>query len=247
MLSIEFAGCTGAGKTTLARETRAAMESRGIPVFTPFELVFGRRARAIVRDERTQNLMLDVVLLPFALAFCVRHTPVTWLLLSHLLWRPPPPVRAAARLRSIVAKMGVHTLHRVFRARPGVVLIDEGMLHSVHHVFVYTATTATAPTLEAFASRVPLCDLVVIVNATVEEIVATTATRPDPPIRNAEPAWVAESARRALEMFEVLGRHERIRRVSTDLRLSPGGAAQAGAATLVTDRASALLRERRGR
>ena len=247
MLSIEFAGCTGAGKTTLARETRAAMESRDIPVFTPFELVFGRRARGIVRDERAQNLLLDIALFPLALAFCVRHRPVAWLLFSHLLFRPPSPIRTAARLRSIVAKMGVRTLHRVFPSRPGVVLIDEGMLHSVHHVFVYTATIASASTLEAFASQVPLCDLIVLMKATVDEIVETTATRPDPPIRSAEPARVAESARRALEMFEVLGRHERIRGVSTAIRLGPGGIAVSQAAALVSDRALALLRDRRRR
>ena len=247
VLSIEFAGCTGTGKTTLARETRAVMESRGIPVFSPFELVFGRRARGLVRDERAQNVLLDVALFPFVITFCVRHSRVAWLLFSHLLFRPPPPIRAVARLRSLAGKMGIHVLHRLCGARPGVVLIDEGMLHSVHNVFVYTPTTASAATLEEFASQVPLCDLTVILTASVDDIVVTTATRLDPPVRNAESAWVAESARRAIAMFDALSCHERIRRVSAAIRMGPGGMTQSDAALRVTERASAMLRIRQGR
>lgn len=240
MLSIEFSGCTGTGKTTLARRTRAAMESRGISVFTPFELMFGRRLGRLVRDERRKNLLLDIALLPLAITFCVRHFRVAWLLYSHLLVRPPSPIRTAARVRGIASKMGVHMLCRVCRARPGVVLIDEGMLHTVHNVFVYTPTTASARTLETFASQVPLSDLVVILTGTVDAVVATTATRPDPPVRGPGSVSIAESARRALELFDVLGRHERVRRVSIGIRMSPGEVGTSHAAELVTRRASEL-------
>lgn len=217
------------------------MESRGISVFTPFELMFGRRVGGQVRDERWKNLLLDIALIPLVIAFCVRHFRVAWLLYSHLLLHPPPPIRTAARLRGIASKMGIHMLCRVCRARPGVVLIDEGMLHSVHNVFVYMPTTASARTLEIFASRVPLSDLVVILTATVDEVVATTATRPDPPVRGAGSVSIAESARRALELFDVLGRHERVRRISLGIRMGPGGVETSHAAELVTRRASELL------
>lgn len=243
VLSIEFAGSTGTGKTTLVRETRAVMESRGMPVFSPFELVFGRRARRLVPDERIQNVMLDVALFPLAIAFCARHPAVAWLLFSRLLLRPPPAVRAAARMRSLVAKMGVSMLRGVCRGRPGVVLVDEGMLHSVHHVFVYTATTASAGTLEAFARAVPLADLVVNLSASERAIVEATLRRSDPPIRAAGVEAIAESARRALELFDVLGRHPRIRSRSIPIRLEPDTMSLTAAATVITERAAVMLPE----
>ena len=224
MLRIEFTGCTGAGKTRLARAVRHELERRGVPVWSPFELAFGRRAgRWVVGDSR-RNLALDVVLLPLGTAFCIRHAPLALLLFGSLTRHDSGPVRTLRRARGVLGKLGTHVLLGFHRRRAGCVLVDEGIVHTLH-ALVWDPAPLRPGVVERFGNLVPLVGHLVFVGSPLDRILDRTDRREDPPLRGAARTAMAGYARRALQVFAQLERHQRL--AGRRLAVRPGEGAQA--------------------
>jgi hypothetical protein len=175
---IEFTGCSGVGKSTISERVIALLRSRGDHVMSVHEVYFtalGPRFEAI-RHPTLQNLLLDA----YGVQHCVRSQDCRDFvqLADSLLCRHTDSLLRGLNLRrSVVRKLGVHAL-MLLQNRKTFRLVDEGIVHSAHNLFVRPRSLPDDAEIEAFAARVPLADVIVWVRAPPKTVFDRTLMRP---------------------------------------------------------------------
>jgi thymidylate kinase len=208
---VEFIGCSGAGKTTLAKMLRRS-SSLTDPVILASDLVMDRPGRRWISNPTAMNLVADVTALPsFLRAFDQNQDFARYA--AERLRRHAPSVFAKVNyMRNIVRRIGMHELARREGGKVRV-LADEGTVLTAYYLFVYSDAPVRQSDLDQFAQLVPMPDRIVHVKAPVEVLVNRSLGRPD---RRRELAmndqqklqhWIA----RAQEVFEGLSATPRIR------------------------------------
>jgi thymidylate kinase len=207
---VEFIGCSGAGKTSLAEGLRRYVQPSGRPILS-VDLVRDRPGLRWMRDPSMINLAADVISFPsfvraygrdgdfvrFAFDRLRRHAPTTFAKYNYRL--------------NIVRKVGVHELARRASKRK-TVLIDEGVVLSAYQLFVYSDAPYADVDLDRFARLVPMPDRIVYVRAPLGLLVERAIRRPDPrrELAGRKRHDVADRLARAMELFEGLAARETI-------------------------------------
>ena len=206
---VEFIGCSGAGKTSLAEGLRRRIQPSGHPILS-VDLVRERPGLRWMRDPSTINLAADVISFPsfirayrrdgdfvrFAFDRLRRHAPTTFAKYNYGL--------------NIVRKVGVHELARRASKRR-TVLIDEGVVLSAYQLFVYSDAPYADVDLDRFARLVPMPDRIVYVKAPLDLLVERAIRRPDPrrELAGRKRHEVADRLARAVELFRASRRGRR--------------------------------------
>lgn len=208
---VEFVGCSGAGKTTLARELCAHASFAEPPVIGS-DIVLDHPLFRKVSNPTAANLIQDIAGLPYFLG--ARHRARPFLALSGRLLHQhaPSTFDELMNTRSVMRRIGMFELAR-HRARGRTVLVDEGTVLIAYHLFVYSTAEATEPELEQFAALVPLPDRIVYVKAPVSALVARAQARPDPrrQLAGLPRASVARWIERAADVFDRVTAAPRLR------------------------------------
>ena len=195
---VEFVGCTGAGKTTLARELCAHAPFPDGPVVGS-DIVLSRALFRNVTNATAANLIQDVAGLPYFLGAWRHDWPFLKLSGRILRAHAPSAFDQLMNTRSVMRRIGMFELAR-HRARGRTVLIDEGTVLIAYHLFVYSTAEPTGPELDRFAALVPLPDRIVYVKAEVPALVERAQARTDPRrqlaglSRAAAAAWIERAA-----------------------------------------------------
>lgn len=174
---IEFIGSTGAGKTTLFSAVQRRLAETTV-VSTPFGLVAAQLGLQGVTHPSLQNLIQEMVGLPFFLRSLPRHRALVIFALKIMARHAAFKVATVNILRSLVRKIGVNEIVK----RNGynhAVLIDEGMMLLAHNLFVYNGVSYTADEIDRFVSLVPLPDTIIYVTASEESLIRRAITRMD--------------------------------------------------------------------
>jgi thymidylate kinase len=198
---VEFIGCSGAGKTTVAHMVR----DRGgaSPAVMALELVMDRPGRRWIRQPQLVNLVADATVLP---AFLSAGPGELLRFADRRLRRYAPSAFARVNyLVNVERRVGAQLL-ALRRGNGATILSDEGALLLASQLFVYADGPYERADLERFVALVPLPDRVVYVRAPLEELVDRSMRRAD---RRRELAAVgrAEVERwtvRNHELFEAL-------------------------------------------
>ncbi len=244
---VEFVGCTGAGKTTLARELCAHAPFPGGSVIGS-DIVLGRPPFRKVTNPTAANLIQDVAGLPYFMGAWRRDRPFFKLSGDLLGEHAPSTFDKLMNTRSVMRRVGMFELAR-HRARGRTVLIDEGPVLIGYHLFVYSTAEPSGPDFDRFAALVPLPDRIVYVKADVPTLVARAQARPDPrrQLARLPQESVVASIERAADVFDRLTAAPRLRdrvlvvdNTSSDLRTRRHLAASL--AELLTDAAWSRLR-----
>ncbi len=179
---VELVGCTGAGKTSLARSLerrglRPDVAGAGVRVRMMYDLALDHVALRRVAHPSVANLVQDAAALPFALAAVGRRRDFLVFTAQTIMRRFPTRLERANRLRGVVRRVGMYELARTFADRD-VVLSDEGTL-LLAYLYALTDAAYTENDLETFAALAPLPDLVVYVRASTDVLVERATRRPD--------------------------------------------------------------------
>ena len=199
---VEFTGCSGAGKSTLCGATCEQMQAQGIAVRTPLQAVLGVRLARLVASERVGNIVLDVVALPWFLWDRRRHREFYRFASATIRGEVGGPLARTLLLRSVVRKLGLHSLFSRRKWRDTLIVVDEGSVHSAHVIFVNGIAEPNEQQIASFCSLVPRPELLVHVRADVDVLLERTLSRPDKPIRAKDERQLVDFITRAAHTFD---------------------------------------------
>jgi thymidylate kinase len=206
---VEFIGCSGAGKTTLAD----AIERIGGPrsTISGTGLIVDHPGVRWIRDPTAVNLVADVISFPPFLRALARQKDFVTFAFDRLQRHAPSPFARYNYMLNVVRKLGVNEIAR--RAAGKTVLIDEGVVLSAYQLFVYSDAPFGHADLERFARSVPLPDRIVYVRAPIDLLVDRAMKRPDQrrELAGRSPDELRRSLERAIELFDGLAMTEPIR------------------------------------
>ena len=213
---VEFVGCTSSGKTTLANSVRTALPVRS-SVNTPEELVLQRWRLSWLR--RGPRVMVDLLLLPDVVRSVLRDRVLISKANEHLgrtrqrLWRRVRVLRNLVRQLSLARFLDrrrrswlASNSDGTDRRPPVVVLWDEGVVHTVHSIFVVPQSSANVCEVKRTLStcRAPWPDLIICVDADLEVVVRRYRSRSDPAWPRIGAVGWAAIARHGLSLFREL-------------------------------------------
>ena len=182
---IEFVGCSGAGKTTLAKYVVEALRQEGARVAYSAEMVAKAAKVAWIPNERWQNVALNFFLLPWYGRSYVTHRSF-YRFVSSIIRRDASSIfDRMNRSRSFMRQMSTYEVLRRREAQYDVIVVDECTLGSAHNLFAHVARAPQLEELREFSGLVPLPEVVVHVETNLELALQRTLARPDPPIRRA--------------------------------------------------------------
>jgi thymidylate kinase len=208
---IEFIGSTGVGKTTLFSAVQRRLAETKV-VSTPFSLVAAPLGLQGVTHPSLQNLIQELVGLPFFMRSLPRHSALVAFALKIMGRHTAFKVASVNILRSLVRKIGIYEIVRRSR-RDHAVLIDEGMMLLAHNLFVYNGIPYTAGEIERFVSLIPPPDIIIYVTASEESLIRRAFTRMERRVelQSKSRTEVEAYIRRTVALYEQLINTDRIR------------------------------------
>lgn len=204
-LLVEFTGCTGSGKTRLAAQVRALLIHAGVDARSPEEILPASRLLASVRNPSLRNVVADLLFAPFAMRGIRRWTAFSRTVARQAVRYADSPAVAVSVIRSVWRKIAVHEVLRHGSVTAEVVLVDEGILHAAHNVFVQAKTPPREGDLAEFFRLAPRPDLAFCVRAPEEVVRLRTRLRPDPPRPRGRGDWIAAYVANGVRLYDRIG------------------------------------------
>ncbi|KHE94021.1 MAG: hypothetical protein K8F52_10020 [Candidatus Scalindua rubra] len=201
---IEFVGCSGAGKTTLYKAVYALLMQATYPVRTPLDIVLGKSIAARIHSESFQNVILDIVALPFFILHIHKDFSFFLFCLKTIKTNVSSWSQRMLLLRSVGRKLGLYEFLSKERFGKKMILVDEGTLHIAHIIFANGDNISNPPNIKKFSSSVPMPNLAVNVCAPMPILLRRTLERLEKPIRGATDEALNHFIYRANEMFSSL-------------------------------------------
>ena len=134
---VELIGCTGAGKTSIARRLVALSQPAGDIALMP-DLLLQAAHLGRVRNAQVVNVVQDVAGLPFLVSSWSDHRALIRLSWRLLHQHGGSAIGQALDLRSVLRRTGMYAMaHR--RQWAPIVLFDEGPLLVAYHIYGYTS------------------------------------------------------------------------------------------------------------
>ena len=208
---VEFVGSTGSGKTTLISVTKQMLSKRAF-VSTASDMITRKVGLQSVTHPTAKNMIQEIIGFPFFLRSLPRHKDFALFTLNILARQSGFTIFTLNNLRSFERKLGVFEINRLIDQNK-IILVDEGTVLLAHNLFVFNNLQFPSDVFSKFASLVPLPDIIIYVRAPIDRLVSRSLQRSDPPreIRFKTRDAVEMYVKRAVETFENLVSHERIR------------------------------------
>lgn len=213
-LQVELVGCTGAGKSTIAEQFVRTANARGTALQTadaaalhPLRLSWMDRVR-FGRHIRNAAIHLSAVV--GSLFGCRGNIQAAVFAWRQLNSTSIPRWRKYNQLRKVLKQLGrFRWIQR--RSMTGFVLVDEGTVHAAHNLFVHRGHAVDRRQVFQFADEVPLPDLLIYLREDESTLIERTMRRGHPRVDCTDPAAVKDFVRNAMETFELLTAHDRIK------------------------------------
>ena len=206
-MQIELIGCTSAGKSTLARGILQACREQGLDIFLGEDFVLKQFRLNWIKSHLLRKLLVNQAAL-LASLITWRNNRKLYLFATQLLFQLPiPRLERLSLLRNILKKIGIYEIIRLRKSSQQVILVDEGVLHVAHNLFVHVSVEVKTEHLSTFAGLVPLPDVVVYLKQPEQLLIGRTMKRghkriPDRSYRN-----VAPFIKQAVATFDKLVQH----------------------------------------
>jgi hypothetical protein len=200
---VELIGSTGVGKTTVANGLMELLTEQRRLALSSEQFVlrcYGLRV-GWLGWRPARSLLVDLLTFPWFLQFAVRH-PRLCQFMAGVAWRDIElPVFRLNVLRNMAKQMGTFELLRRRASPDEVVIVDEGLVHQVHSLFVHPTHGPRPVELARFLAQVPLPDLLVLVDGPTPEVVRRTVERGHPRLPGSRIVLAEQLVERAQGIF----------------------------------------------
>src|SRR5262245_6388701 len=207
-MSIEFIGCTSAGKTTLARSILQAGRKLGIDVQMSEDFVLKQIYLNWIKNEFLRRRLIELLCLPICLAFWRKHHQFYRFAIRASLQAPGSWLYKISLARITLRKIGIHEIVQRRSSEQQLILLDnEGVLQASHTLFVHSGKGSRSIDLSSSVSLASLPDVVVYLRQSPGVLLKRTLARGHNRIPDRSYAAVESFVGQAVEMFEELQRH----------------------------------------
>lgn len=203
-MQIELIGCTSAGKSTLARDILLACREQGLDIFLGEDFVLKLFRLNWIKSHLLRKLLVNLAALLAGLV-AWRNNRNFYLFATQLLFQLPiPRVERLNLLRNVLKKLGIGEIVRARSTSQQIILLDEGVLHIAHNLFVHVAASPNTDAIPAFVKLIPLPDVVVYIRQPESTLIERIVKRGHK--RIADPSYenIACFVRRAIDTFDKL-------------------------------------------
>lgn len=187
---IEFAGCSGAGKTTLSKRVLAALLARDHHgVYSPDEVARATRT-AWLQNLTLRNILLNFALLPWFVCTLFKHLRLYGFAFRVICRDGAGILDRVNRIRSTMRLLSCDAMLRNRGTPTQLTLVDEGVIACAQNMFSF-AHSGSSPNwdeVRRFAKLAPVPDLIIHVDIPFELAVERAMKRSDPPIRRGHAA-----------------------------------------------------------
>ena len=207
-MSIEFIGCTSAGKTTLARSILRAGRRLGIDTQLSEDFVLKQFRLHWVKSEFIRRRLIELLCLPVCLVYWRKHRAFYRFAIRTSLQAPGPWFYKLSIARIALRKIGIHEIVRRRSSEQQVILLDnEGVLQASHTLFVHSSMRPRSVDLAAFVGLAALPDVVVYIRQSPAVLLKRTLARGHNRIPGRSYAAAESFIDQAVDMFEQLQQH----------------------------------------
>lgn len=209
---VELIGCTSAGKSTLARAMVQESQARAISVSMGDDHVLRLLRLNWVRNRIARTLLLDLIAAGGCFVGSRKYLPL-YAYIARTTRHLPASVPLIQKLniaRNAYKKVGIAELIRRTTGDEQIVLMDEGVVHTAHYLFVHTSIEPDMEDVSTFVELIPLPDVAVYLQRDETELVQRVLKRGHRRIRNLTPSKVERFVQRAVGIFEYLTQQPRI-------------------------------------
>jgi thymidylate kinase len=224
---VELIGSTGAGKSTLTAQLLELLEAGGYDALTGEQFVLRGLGLPVDRLPWRPgvSLLLDLLTFPWFLRFASSHRQLSRSMFT-IAWRDAEPLSFKLNvLRNIAKHMGTAELLRRRGPTQEIILLDEGLVHQAHSLFVHPDADPRPMEVAQFLAEVPMPDLLVLVEAQHRDLVARALARGHPRVPHASAADITRFADRAQSVFRSVV-EQAAQRTSTEVVWNDGAAAR---------------------
>jgi AAA domain len=205
-LLVELIGSTGAGKSTVTAHLLEMLGREGRHAVTSDQFVLRYYGLGLDSFNRQslRSLLVDLLVFPWFLRFAIGHLRLCCFMVKiarrdiELTW-----FRLNV-LRNIAKQMGLYELLRRRVSADQVVVLDEGLVHQAHSLFVHPTHAPRPEELMRFVRDIPPPDLLVLVEAPKMDVIRRTVERGHPRVPGARIVEVGTFIERAQEVFAQL-------------------------------------------
>jgi thymidylate kinase len=205
-MQIELIGPSSAGKSTLARGILQAGREQGIDTLMGGGLVLKQFRLNWIKGRTPRVLCVDLMSLLACLATLRRNFDFYQFTIQTILrltvagsWLEKLNIA-----RNVLRKIGIYEIVRHYGSDQQIVVVDEGSLHTAHHLFVHLSVEPSTSDLSTYISMVPLPDLVIYVQQDEGILIERTLTRGHKRIPNGSYAEVESFINLASDTFDKL-------------------------------------------
>src|SRR5688572_19141426 len=162
-MEVELMGCTGAGKSTFAKNIVQAGRARGLDISIGEEFVLKLARLNWVKGKLTRTLLVDLCS-ALACLLTWQKNQQFYLFTLKVVYHLPPTVSSFEKLniiRNVLKKIGVHEIVCRYSNDHQFTLLDEGTLQAAHCLFVHVSAAMSLDDLTTFVRLVPLPDIAI--------------------------------------------------------------------------------------
>ena len=201
---VEFAGCTGSGKSVFRAAVQRELAKVGCVVATSRDLGWGSVLAERVPVARLRNPTIEFAGLSLAVPIFVQyHTFISFCCRTAL--TSGDGSRYAFRaLRGVWRQLCLREAARRTAAPGAVVLLDESTIQTAHYILAVVSQPPTLEAVQRFCELAPMPDLLIYVRASEGNLISRMTERPDPPRRNLGPRDMANLVTHAVTVFEAI-------------------------------------------
>lgn len=203
-MQIELIGCTGAGKSTLARGIVQAGREHGIDTVMGEEIVLNQVRLNWVKTKLARTLCVDLITLFACLVAWQKNLEFYRFTIRVLARLPVGWFEKLNIARNVFKKIGINEIVLHVGSQQQIVLLDEGTLHTAHYLFVHVSVEPDTNDLSNFIKLVPLPDVVIYVRHDETILIQRTLVRGHKRIPNNSFHQVELFVRNAVETFDNL-------------------------------------------